>query len=87
MAKTETTPAEIYDQLSDHETEALLAYQALYQLIDAHPFLSGLMTREHHRYLEILRKVAHHLDEVDPDILDKARKQQPDPDLMDRYLG
>ena len=50
--------------MKDIEREVLTKVQVLHDMIEDHPYMSGLMTKEFHGYLDFVIMNAHHLENV-----------------------
>jgi hypothetical protein len=68
--------------MKDIEREVLTKVQVLHDLIEDHPYMSGLMTKEFHGYLDFVIMNAHHLDNFNI----KEWRSQPNEDDIEKWL-
>lgn len=65
----------------EKKEKTLIQAQSLYQVIESHPYLSGLMTDALKQRLTDVIRNAHYLDDVDSFEWQKT----PDEELLDKY--
>jgi hypothetical protein len=68
--------------MTDIQKETLTKIQALHDIIEKHPYLSGMMSDRFHGFLDDIVKRAHHLDEIDS----SEWRKQPDEDMVEQFL-
>ena len=68
--------------MTDLEKELLTKVQALHDVIERHPYLSGMVTDDFHGHLDFVIQNARHLDGIDR----KEWRKQPDEDAVEEWL-
>ncbi len=62
--------------------ETLTKVQALHDIIEKHPYLSGMMSDKFHGFLDDVIRGAHNLDDIDSN----EWRKHPDEDMVKQFL-